>query len=283
MTSGGDPRDSGPNILGRRDSCAVRQRSRTGRGTRRFRFKDTESRLELWKFRPIQELTNSKKRVPFRRESGTGSYAGIATRVPSRLTDRSDTWQWMGYFLWNLNQFPSHPAVEYVRMVFDAVLDLPMYFQSELPPRLIFHPDRPYYLAGREQPADLLDRLVSATEKLHDLVIAGTISMPGDLIQPAPPSGDITPLPLEIGVTLMDAAMYFESSDERAARALVRKWHDQDVVPTESLGRCPTDGRARLYRLRDVLEKVAGANGLSKKEQSRLEQHLRSRQRTPRS
>jgi hypothetical protein len=95
--------------------------------------------------------------------------AGIATHVPPSLTDRNATWQWMGVFLWNLNLFPSHPAVEYVGAVFQQILELPMYLRGEIPQSLHPLPDRPYYMAGRPVPVELLDQLVAAAEKLHDL------------------------------------------------------------------------------------------------------------------
>lgn len=102
---------------------------------------------------------------------------GIAVEVPPSLTDQYATKVWMGVFQWNLNLFPSHPAVEYVQGVFDQILDLQMFVQKDIPDHLQPTPDRPYYMAGRPVPVELLDRLVNATEKLHDAVVAGIVEI----------------------------------------------------------------------------------------------------------
>jgi hypothetical protein len=208
--------------------------------------------------------------------------AGIATHIPPSLTDRNATWQWMGVFLWNLNLFPSHPAVEYVGAVFQQILELPMYLRGEIPQSMHPRPDRPYYMAGRPVPMELLNQLVAAAEKVHDLVIGSSLELPRNQRPESSTNTSKANDTSEPGVTLFDAAMFFEDGDDKAARSLVRRWHDQNVVPEFSVGKCPTDARARLYRLLDVVEKVAGISNLNRREQSRLTKHLTARLRLPR-
>ena len=84
------------------------------------------------------------------------------------------------------------------------------------------------------------------------------------------------------GVSLFDAAQYFESGDDRAARDLVARWHDAKAITAEPIGKCPTDGRAMLYRLPEILEDMARINGLDAPEKNKLRQQLRARLRRPR-
>jgi hypothetical protein len=85
-----------------------------------------------------------------------------------------------------------------------------------------------------------------------------------------------------VGVTLFDAAQYFESSDDRAASNLVNHWHDAKAITAEPIGRCPTDGRMQLYRLPETLADIVRLNGLDGREKNKLCQHLKARLRAPR-
>jgi hypothetical protein len=83
------------------------------------------------------------------------------------------------------------------------------------------------------------------------------------------------------GVSLYDAALFFDK-DDRAATQMVGRWHDHKVIPVKPIGRCPTEGRRHLYRLPDVVNALEDALWLDSKEKAKLQQHLASRLRSPR-
>jgi hypothetical protein len=84
------------------------------------------------------------------------------------------------------------------------------------------------------------------------------------------------------GVSLFDAATFFEAGDDQAARNLVARWHDLKAITAMPIGKCPTDARAKLYRLPEVLADMERVNGLDAKEKEKLRKHLRARLRKPR-
>jgi hypothetical protein len=85
-----------------------------------------------------------------------------------------------------------------------------------------------------------------------------------------------------VGVTLFDAAQFFESGDDAAATQLVHHWHDRKAITSKPIGKCPTDARRALYRLPELLADVVRINGLDAKEKAKLLEHLRARLRSPR-
>ena len=86
--------------------------------------------------------------------------------------------------------------------------------------------------------------------------------------------------PAAHGVSLSDLAKFFEG-DDGAAPGLVEHWHDLKAITAKPIGRCPTDGRAMLYGLTEILADIARVNGLDLKEKETLRQHLKTKLRRP--
>jgi hypothetical protein len=84
------------------------------------------------------------------------------------------------------------------------------------------------------------------------------------------------------GVSLFDVAQYFEGGDDVGATKLVKNWHDKKSITATVIGKCPTDGRKRLYRLQEILADITRMNGLDSREKAKLQKHLMARQRRPR-
>ena len=84
------------------------------------------------------------------------------------------------------------------------------------------------------------------------------------------------------GVTLSDAAMFFEDGDMSAATGLVKRYIDNKKYNPAILGKDPHDGRRKLSEIKEVIkffEKNMGS--LSAEERRELRAHLRNLQRSP--
>jgi len=111
--------------------------------------------------------------------------------------------------------------------------------------------------------------------------------------QVAQPSSDpASVVPLEVsdqptcdqppqGVTLFDLAFAIEA-DDLAAKNMVRKWINNQWLSAPSIGRCPIDGRRRLYRLSELLSDAKKILSLSDDDERKYYQALAARVRQPR-
>ena len=84
------------------------------------------------------------------------------------------------------------------------------------------------------------------------------------------------------GVSLFDVALHLEGGDDRAAHMRVQKLLDMKQLRARPIGKCPHDGRARLYRLREISDDVADIMGLSRTEKDKMKMELRAKLRDPR-
>lgn len=85
----------------------------------------------------------------------------------------------------------------------------------------------------------------------------------------------------ETGVSLFDVATFLDPDDQEAARDTVRRMVKSKKIHATVIGKDPQDGRAQIYRLAELLKDVEKIYSLKGNEKSRLETHLRSRQRSP--
>jgi hypothetical protein len=83
------------------------------------------------------------------------------------------------------------------------------------------------------------------------------------------------------GIALYDVAYHFEQ-DEEAAKALVRKWHCNKYISANRIGKCPRDGRKKLYRLSEIVSDITKALSLDSSEKTKLRQDLTAKLRLPR-
>jgi len=229
---------------------------------------------------------------------------GVAARVIPELTNRSVTQQCLGNFWWQLNQAPLSAPTDYLRAVFNQVLDLPAWCAERWTDEAW---NGQYYRTGRAVPLELLDELVDAANKVMATTGLVPVQHTYDISAPFQPTNsmaeqevaknqmsrmpqvalevrkacDLVIDPPDKGISLHDAAMYFEGRDDKAARRLVKHWHSQKGITAVSIGKCPTDARASLYRLQDVLTDLDRLNGLNGGEKLRLSQHLTARLRAP--
>jgi hypothetical protein len=85
----------------------------------------------------------------------------------------------------------------------------------------------------------------------------------------------------EIGVSLRDVALLLNDNDPAATSATVKKWVDSGKLKAP-IGKCPLDGRAKLYRLSEILLDVGKLESLNSDDQKRLREYLTPKLRVPR-
>ena len=84
-----------------------------------------------------------------------------------------------------------------------------------------------------------------------------------------------------VGVSLLDAAAWFDSDDVEAQRYEVKRLVNSKKITAVPIGKCPNDGRALLYRLSELVSDLQKIRSLEKRDVTQLRQHLKTRQRRP--
>jgi hypothetical protein len=83
-----------------------------------------------------------------------------------------------------------------------------------------------------------------------------------------------------MGISLFDVALAIEE-DDISAKLSVRKWVDSKKLTAKAIGKCPRDGRARLYRLSEVMADLKKILGLTRSEQARISNVVIAKLRLP--
>ena len=103
-----------------------------------------------------------------------------------------------------------------------------------------------------------------------------------------PPVGTATEQPataapepeIDTGVSFRDVAFAIEC-DDKAATVAVRRWSKSGKIKAKPIGKCPLDGRAKLYRLFEILIDIQKILSLAKPEVEKYRQVLVAKQRPP--
>jgi hypothetical protein len=82
------------------------------------------------------------------------------------------------------------------------------------------------------------------------------------------------------GVTLYDLALLIEE-DEVAAKDSLKRWIDSKGITAKPIGKCPLDGRKRLYRLSELLSDARQILTLSTEDVHKYQQALAAKLRRP--
>lgn len=82
------------------------------------------------------------------------------------------------------------------------------------------------------------------------------------------------------GVSLRDIAFVIEG-DDIAATDTVRRWSKSGKIKAKSIGKCPVDARAQLYRLFEILDDVKKILSLTNPEVEKYRKVLKAKQRLP--
>lgn len=86
--------------------------------------------------------------------------------------------------------------------------------------------------------------------------------------------------PTDKGVSLRDVGAAMEFIDDQLTD-FIRRFVDSKKVKSESLGKCPKDRRAKLYRLSEILRDLDSFTSLNSVETRRIRRHLESVERYP--
>ena len=124
---------------------------------------------------------------------------------------------------------------------------------------------------------DLLRRLESSHAQKGPLSWTGEPRGAGDTSQR---EDQIQSTSVEIGITLFEVAFQIEE-DSSVATQRVKEWINRKQIKANTIGKCPRDGRKKLYRLSEILSDVTRILRLTPKDRSDMRKALTPQLRGP--
>ena len=124
--------------------------------------------------------------------------------------------------------------------------------------------------------------MLSDTSPKEAEIVARAIEAEADRLEAQRETGPPAPLKSEAvtGVSLRDVAFAIEG-DDKVATDTVNRWSKSGKIKAEPIGKCPLDGRCKLYRLFEILDDIRILASLTKPEVEKYRIALVAKQRIP--
>ena len=137
------------------------------------------------------------------------------------------------------------------------------------------------YLAG-ESPAAIiqvhyLSDLFSATDGALRELDWGELAKAAEIVKEEPVAGEMG---VEQGVSIYDVA-FAAIQDEEVAKATVKNLVNSKKMEARPIGKCPIDGRKKLYRMDSLLSDYKKFTGINASQIARINKEISPRLRSP--